>query len=127
MAPEDVLNYRINRIKNSLAKSGIEIRAESVGWSLVQGVLARGDARLGKVLAGMSRNSLAAWRKALADCNISADYYVHRELLFDELLPWSVLDSSVNPDYLKKELGKALQSIESLPCPPEECHKCGVC
>jgi radical SAM superfamily enzyme YgiQ (UPF0313 family) len=127
MAPEDVLNERVNRIKNSLAKSGIEVRAESVAWSIVQGVLARGDAKFGEILAKTQRNSLAAWRKALADCNISADYYVHRELLFDELLPWSVLDSGVNPDYLKKELGKARQSIESLPCPPEECHKCGVC
>jgi radical SAM superfamily enzyme YgiQ (UPF0313 family) len=127
MAPEDVLNERVNRIKNSLARSGIEVRAESVSWTLVQGVLARGDARLGKVLACMSRNSLAAWRKALKECNLSADYYVHRELPLEEPLPWSVLDSGVNPDYLKKELGKARLSIESSPCPLEECHKCGVC
>ncbi len=127
MAPEDVLNERVNRIKNALAKSGIEVRAESVGWSLVQGVLARGDAKLGGVLARMQRNSLAAWRRALEECNLSADYYAHRELPLDEPLPWAVLDSGVTPDYLKKELGKARQSIESPPCPTEECHKCGVC
>jgi hypothetical protein len=127
MAPEDVLNHRMNRIKSSLTKSGIEVRAESVGWSLVQGVLARGDASLGKALACMSRNSLAAWRRALEECNLSASHYAHRELPLNGPLPWSVLDSGVNPDYLKKELGKARQSIESPPCPPEECHKCGVC
>jgi hypothetical protein len=127
MAPEDVLNERVNRIKNSLAKNGIEVRAESVGWSLVQGVLSRGDARLGKALANMQRNSLAAWRKALEDYNLSADYYVHRELPLEEPLPWSVLDSGITPDYLKKELGKARQSIESPPCPTEKCHRCGVC
>ncbi len=127
MAPEDVLNDRVNRIKNSLTKSGIGVRAESVGWSLVQGVLARGDARLGQVLAVMSRNSLAAWRRAMKDCNLSASHYVHRELPLDEPLPWSVLDSGVSPDYLKKELGKARQGIESLPCPLKECHRCGVC
>jgi len=127
MAPEDVLNERVNGIKNSLAKNGIEVRAESVGWSLVQGVLARGDARLGKALACMSRNSLAAWRRALEECNLSASHYAHRELPLDEPLPWSVLDSGITPDYLKKELGKARQSIESPPCPPEKCHRCGVC
>jgi len=127
MAPEDVLNERVNRIKNSLARSGIEVRAESVGWSLVQGVLSRGDARLGKALASMSRNSLAAWRKALADCNLSASHYAHRELPLNGPLPWSVLDSGVTPDYLKKELGKARQSIESPPCPLDECRRCGVC
>jgi radical SAM superfamily enzyme YgiQ (UPF0313 family) len=127
MAPEDVLNERMNRIKNSVIKSGIEVRAESVGWSLVQGVLARGDAKLGGVLARMQRNSLAAWRRALDECNLSADYYAHRELPLDEPLPWAVLDSGVTSDYLKKELGKARLSIESPPCPTEECHKCGVC
>jgi len=127
MAHVDVLNERENRIKNALARSGIEVRAESVGWSLVQGVLARGDAKLGEVLARMERNSLAAWRGALEECNLRADYYAHREIPLDEPLPWSVLDSGVTPGYLKKELAKARQSIESLPCPPEECHKCGVC
>jgi hypothetical protein len=122
-----VLNERVNRIKNALTKSGIEVRAESVGWSLVQGVLARGDARLGKVLAGMSRNSLAAWRRAMKDCNLSASHYVHRELPLNGPLPWNVIDSGVSPDYLKKELGKARQGIESPPCPSEECHRCGVC
>jgi radical SAM superfamily enzyme YgiQ (UPF0313 family) len=127
MAPEDVLNERVKRIKNSLARSDIEVRAESVGWSIVQGVLARGDARLGKVLAGMSRNSLAAWRRALEECNLSASHYVHRELPLNGPLPWNVLDSGITPDYLKMELGKARLSIESPPCPTEECHKCGVC
>jgi len=127
MAPEDVLNHRMNRIKSSLTKSGIEVRAESVGWSLVQGVLSRGDARLGKALACMSRNSLAAWRRALEECNLSASHYAHRELPLDEPLPWSVLDSGITPDYLKKELGKARHSIESPPCPTEKCHRCGVC
>jgi len=127
MATEDVLNERVNRIKNSLAKSGIEVRAESVGWTLVQGVLARGDVRLGAVLDRMPRNSLAAWRRALEECNMSASHYVHRELLLNGPLPWSVLDSGVKHDYLKKELGKARLSIESPPCPSEECHKCGVC
>ena len=127
MAPEDVLNERVNRIKNSLTKNGIEVRAESVGWSLVQGILSRGDARLGKALACMSRNSLAAWRRALEECNLSASHYAHRELPLNRPLPWSVIDSGVNPDYLKKELGKARQSIESPPCPPEKCRRCGVC
>jgi radical SAM superfamily enzyme YgiQ (UPF0313 family) len=127
MAPEDVLNERVNRIKNSLAKNGIEVRAESVGWSLVQGVLSRGDARLGKALASMSRNSLAAWRRALADCNLNADSYLHRDLSPDEPLPWSVLDSGVTPDYLREELAKSRHSIETPSCPLERCHKCGVC
>jgi len=127
MAPEDVLDERMNRIKNSLSKKGIDIRAESVGWSLVQGVLARGDAKLGAILAKMQHNSLAAWRRALDECNLSASRYAHRELSLNGPLPWDVLDSGITPDYLEKELSKARHSIESPPCPSTECHKCGVC
>ena len=127
MAPEDVLNERVNRIKNALARRGIEVKAESVGWSLVQGVLARGDAKLGEALAKMQRNSLAAWRRALVECDLSASHYAHRELPLDEPLAWSVVDSGISSDYLKKELDKARHSMESPPCPPAECRKCGVC
>jgi radical SAM superfamily enzyme YgiQ (UPF0313 family) len=127
MAKEDVLTHRLNKIKNSLTKKGIEVRTESTVWSIVQGVLARGDARLGTVLASMPRNSLAAWRKGLKEADISADFYVHRELPLNEPLPWSVLDSGVNLNYLKEELDRSLHGIETPPCPPSECHKCGVC
>jgi len=127
MAAEEILNHRINLIKNTLGKNGIEVRTESVGWSLAQGVLARGNAKLSKVLSNMQRNSLAAWRKALEECDLSADFYIHRELPYDEPLPWSTLDSGVTPDYLKDDLKKARRGIETPSCPSEECHKCGVC
>ena len=127
MAPGEVLSRRTNRIKNGLAKSGIEVRAESVGWSLVQGVLSRGDTRLGAALASMSGNSLAEWRRALEDYGLSAEHYIHRELPFDEPLPWSVVDSAVTPEYLTEELAKARRMAQTPPCPPKDCHQCGVC
>ncbi|TET75278.1 MAG: radical SAM protein, partial [Dehalococcoidia bacterium] len=127
MPPEEVLKRRINRIKNGLTKSGIEVRTESVGWSLVQGVLSRGDARLGAALASMSGYSLAEWRRALEVRDLNADYYIHRELPFDEPLPWSVVDSGVTPEYLGEELAKARRWAQTQPCPLKDCHECGVC
>ena len=127
MPEADILDHRLSRIKNGLTKSGIDVRSESVSWSLVQGTLSRGDARLGTALANMSGNSLSAWRRALKDCNLSADYYVHRELPLDEPLPWAVVDSAVTPEYLKEELEKSRLGVETSPCPPSDCHKCGVC
>ena len=127
MPQADILNHRLKRVKNGLTRSGIEVRTESASWSIVQGVLSRGDTRLGTALANMSVNSLSAWRQALRDCDLSADFYVHRELPLDEPLPWSVVDSAVTPDYLREELEKSCQGVETPPCPPKDCHKCGVC
>jgi radical SAM superfamily enzyme YgiQ (UPF0313 family) len=127
MAPEATLNLHIKRIKNALARSGIEVRSESIGWILVQGVLSRGDARLGSALTAMSGNSLAAWRSALQKHNLRSDYYLHREIQPDEPLPWSVVDSGVDTNYIKSELEKARHSAQTPPCPPSDCNKCGVC
>jgi radical SAM superfamily enzyme YgiQ (UPF0313 family) len=127
MATENVLNHRINRIKHGLTKSGIDVRTESVAWSLVQGMLSRGDARVGATLAGMSRSSLAGWRRSLEEHNLNAKDYIHRDLPPDEQFPWSVVDSGVICGYLRDELKKAHQGAETPACPPEDCQKCGVC
>jgi radical SAM superfamily enzyme YgiQ (UPF0313 family) len=127
MAPESVLSHRMERIKSGLGGSGVEVRAESVGWSIVQGVLARGDAKLGAVMAKMPRNSLAAWRRALADCHLSPGHYVHRAIPRGEPLPWRVIDSGVKHNYLDDELNKSRGGATTPPCPPRDCQECGVC
>lgn len=127
MAKADRLEHRIKRLRSGLAKSGLEVRTESIGWSLVQGALSRGDARLGAALARMSGTSLAAWRRALEECGLSQDLYIHRELPFDETLPWSVVDSGITNEHLREELERARRCTSTPPCPAEECHMCGVC
>ncbi|HEY49119.1 MAG TPA: radical SAM protein [Dehalococcoidia bacterium] len=127
MAREEVLNHRLKEIKSKLTKSGIEVRTESIGWSLVQGVLSRGDARLGAALANMQGSSLSAWHRALEEYDLSADDYLLRELPPNKPLPWSIVNSGITSEYLREELEKARQGSESPPCPPRDCHKCGVC
>ncbi len=127
MATEKVLSHRINRIKHGLIKSGIDVRTESVAWSIVQGILSRGDALVGEVLASMSRDSLAEWRRSLEANCLSSDAFIHRDLPPDEQLPWSVVDSGVIYGYLIDELKKAHQCAETPVCPPKDCQKCGVC
>jgi hypothetical protein len=127
MAPEEVLKGRMTRIKNALTKNGIEVRAESAGWSLVQGVLSRGDSKVGTALANMPGYSLAAWRRALEECDLSSDFYVHRDLTQDEPFPWAVVNSGITPDYLREDMDRTYGDIETPRCPPKDCHMCGVC
>ncbi|MBE0480949.1 MAG: radical SAM protein [Dehalococcoidia bacterium] len=127
MEHEEVLASRLARIRSSLSKSGIESGGESLSWSAVQGVLSRGDARLGPVLATMPRHSLAAWKTALRRHGLDTASYIYRDRLPGEPLPWSVVDSGVACGYLSDELRKASEGIETGPCPPAECARCGVC
>jgi radical SAM superfamily enzyme YgiQ (UPF0313 family) len=91
MASAAILEQRLKRIKIPLRRKGIGVKTESVSWSLVQGMLARGDARLGAVLAQMPRKSLSAWHSALEACGLDAGRYIHRELSAQETLPWAML------------------------------------
>lgn len=107
MAPVERVEWELNRIERALRPRGIAIKAESPAWAAVQGVLSRGDSRVGQALVRVKRRSLAAWRRALRECQLDAGEYL-RERSWEEPLPWSVVDSGVRRDYLWREMRRAL-------------------
>jgi radical SAM superfamily enzyme YgiQ (UPF0313 family) len=108
MARPPVLNRRLSRLKKSLMPKGIKIKAESPAWSQVQGVLARGDARLAGVLADIEEVSLPGWRRAAAKYNIDIDFYAHQRWDIKQKLPWDVVDSGTKAGHLELELNRAM-------------------
>jgi radical SAM superfamily enzyme YgiQ (UPF0313 family) len=127
MAGAEILSHRLSRLKSILSPKGIAVKADSVAWSVVQGVLSRGDSRLAPVLASMKEKSLSSWRQTAAECAVDVKYYVNREASPAEKLPWSFLDSGVDPRYLESELAKIGSGEATAPCPPVGCHECGIC
>jgi radical SAM superfamily enzyme YgiQ (UPF0313 family) len=108
MARPPVLNRRLSRLKKSLMPKGIKIKAESPAWSQVQGVLARGDARLAGVLADIEEVSLPGWRRAAAKYDIDIDFYAHQRWDIKQKLPWDVVDSGTKAGHLELELNRAM-------------------
>ncbi|MCL5110411.1 MAG: B12-binding domain-containing radical SAM protein [Chloroflexi bacterium] len=102
MAEPGLLRERLARLQTALRPRKIELRAESVDWALVEGVLARGDRRLAEVLARMDRNSLAAWGRALAEQGLSAEFYLRRHRPVGEVLPWAAVSTGVRAAALAK-------------------------
>jgi radical SAM superfamily enzyme YgiQ (UPF0313 family) len=107
MASVEDLQKGLRCIEQALRPGGIAVKAESPAWAAVQGVLSRGDSRVGQALVKVKRRSLAAWRRALRECHLDADEYL-RERSSDEHLPWSVVDSGVSSNYLWREMNRAL-------------------
>jgi len=108
MAPLQTLNHRLSLLKNNLSPKGIKLKYESIAWSQVQAVLARGDTKLAKVLANIEDVSLAGWRRAVEKCHLDIDFYAHQRWDTTKELPWAVIDSGTRPAYLESELNKAL-------------------
>ena len=136
MASAKILTHRLAMLRNSLEPKGIAIRSESISWSVVQGVLSRGDRSLAPVLSrmvglgersGVYKKSMSLWRHTLAEFSLDADLYIGRKIPLDERLPWANIDSGIEPAYLERELDRSRRGEETPPCPPAQCHECGVC
>jgi len=94
MASQEALERRIAYIESQLQPTGIEVRSESPAWARVQGVLARGDERVGEVLMRMRRRSLAGWRRACKEVGLKPDVYLQAWPV-GESLPWGFIDAGL--------------------------------
>jgi radical SAM superfamily enzyme YgiQ (UPF0313 family) len=92
MAPRDVLEERLRYVKRNLGPMNVATRADSIRWAEVQGVLARGDRRVGQALMSMESSSLSAWRGALERAGLNTQLYL-RTRSKDEVLPWSTVSA----------------------------------
>ncbi|UCC65418.1 MAG: radical SAM protein [Anaerolineae bacterium] len=127
MAPAKVIEQRLRTLRRTLGPRGVAVRADSPAWAAVQGILARGDQWLARVLARLpDKPSLADWRRALGDEGLDAQAYL-RERQPDERLPWEVVDSGVSQDYLAWAWKQAKAGVATPACPPSGCLRCGVC
>ena len=70
---------------------GIKIKTDSLAWSEIQAVLARGDINTADVLSSINSNSLSNWRQAVKKCQLDTDYYAHQTWGVKDKLPWSMI------------------------------------
>jgi radical SAM family uncharacterized protein len=130
MDRQDSLNYKMNIIKEGLTRyKKVKLILESPKWSIIQGLLSRGDRKLGRVLLKVHQygGNLSAWRKALRELEVDFDFYLYRKRDFTEILPWSHINLGIDENYLKREAIKAIKEHGTLPCSLEKCSKCNIC
>ena len=127
--------------KQKIVRANIHSKAISYSWhdadtSFLEGVFARGDRKLNKVL--LRAHELGCkfdgwheyfdfekWMQAFKECGIDPTFYNLRKRSFDEVLPWSHIDVGVTSDYLKKECEFAYKGIVTPNC-REKCTNCGA-
>ncbi len=128
---------RVSLAKKALNGGGIKVKWHHPASSVIEGVLSRGDRRLGPVLLramelgcrfdGWSEHlDYEAWLQALEEAGLSpADYLRTREP--DEVLPWDHIDVGVEKKFLLDELARALAGEATGDCRDGRCGDCGVC
>lgn len=122
-------------LKNQIRNRKIKYNYHQNDISVLEGVFARGDRRLGAVLLrahelGCKLDgwnecfNLEAWRKAFDDCGIDMNFYT-RAREYDEILPWEIVDIGVTRDFMISENEKAKQAATTPNC-REKCSGCGA-
>jgi len=106
MASQQTLERRIATVESQLQPVGIEVRSESPAWARVQGVLARGDERVGEVLMRMQRPAHADWRRACREAGLEPDAYLQARAL-GEPLPWDFIAPGLSRAHLERECTRA--------------------
>ena len=123
-------------LKSSITTKKITFNYHAADTSYLEGVFARGDRKLCKVLLKAAEHGFRfdgwndcfdfnAWMDLFEECGINPDFYTRRKRSFDEILPWDFLNYGVSKDFLKSECEKAYNSQVTPNC-REKCSNCGA-
>jgi radical SAM family uncharacterized protein len=147
MATPDTIDSRLRQLKSAINSErslgrAIGYRYHDGEPSLIEGLLARGDRRVGAVIRrvwedgqrfdGWSEHfSYARWVAAaeatLPGFGVDLAWFTTRERDEHEVLPWDHLDSGLDKEWLWKDWQDALVEYEQDDCRWTPCFDCGVC
>ncbi len=123
-------------IAEQLNQKSIKYNWHEADASVMEGVLARGDRRLGEVILKVYQKGCFydawseyykhdIWLETIRECGLSVDFYTTRERSLDEIFPWDFIDAGVSKEFLRREWLKAQEGKTSENC-RVKCQGCGA-
>lgn len=125
-------------LKDALKVKNISFQYHDAKTSVIEGIFARGDRRLGKALLiawqkgarfdGWSDCfSYERWLESMAEAGLTWDFYAGRERAQNEVFPWEHISPGVNKRFLWNEWKKAELQQLTHDCRRSTCTGCGIC
>jgi radical SAM family uncharacterized protein/radical SAM-linked protein len=133
----DVLERKLAYLKDRFRR----VRGARMKWhepreAEIECVLSRGDRRTARIIHTAWKSGVRfdgwsehfrydLWIRAFETEGIPKETYL-RAYDLDEVLPWDVLDISINKRFLRVELVKAIKEMRTEDCKWGHCYACGV-
>lgn len=123
-------------MKEQLNRKSLKYNWHEADVTVLEGVFARGDRRVGQVLLRAYEKGCifdawseffdnGKWMEAFQQCGVSIDFYNLRERSLDEVLPWDFIDCGVSKAFLQREWRNALEETVTPNC-KMQCSGCGA-
>ena len=123
-------------ITEQLNQKSIKYNWHEADASVMEGIFARGDRRVGQVIllayqkgcfydAWSEYFKNDVWLSCFAECGMDISFYTTRERAEDEIFPWDFIDCGVTKSFLLREWKKALAETVSPNC-RMQCQGCGA-
>lgn len=125
-----------DKFKEMLNKKSMKYNWHEADVSVIEGLLARGDRRVGNVVLNAYNNGCLydawgdsfvyeKWLKAIDDAGIDLSFYTTRCRRQDELFPWDFINTGVTKGFLWREWGRAKEGLVTPNC-RTQCSGCGA-
>ncbi len=136
---EAELRRKIGLLRDDLRRDrGVQFKWHDPKATLIEGLLSRGDRRLGAVIEDVWRRGGTfqewsehfdrdLWVEATERAGLSMDWYIHRHRTEDEVLPWDHLSVGLHKDFLWQDWRDALDEVGLEDCRWTPCYDCGAC
>ena len=130
------IKRKMKYLKEIFRKKRFEFKGHREDMSFLEAVFARGDERLAPLIekawsmgcrldAWGETFDFQKWTQAMEETGINPAAYAEKTYGTDEKLPWDIIDSGVNKDFLRKEYQRAITGEKTSDC-RKICHACGL-
>lgn len=129
----NIVRHKFREMKNF---KSLKYNWHEAELTVLEGVLARGDRRVGAVIEEAYRRGALfdawsehfcneIWMEAFETCGVSIAFYTTRERKPEEIFPWDFICAGVSKEFLFKEWQKAMRE-EVTPNCRQKCSGCGA-
>ena len=117
-------------------RRSLSFKYHDASTTVIEGILARGDRRLGSVIYDVYRKGgiydawteyfdYDRWMEAMEENGLDYHFYTTRPRSPEEIFPWDFIDIGVTKDFLLREWNRA-QEEQVTPNCREKCSGCGA-
>ena len=133
---ESKRRFLLGKVKEQLNQRSIRYQCHDAVTSELEGIFARGDRKLCKVIEDAYRRGCIfdawtdyfkedVWEQVMDENGVSRYFYNYRERNKDEIFPWDFIDIGVSKNFLYREYENSLQEKVTPNC-RAKCSGCGA-